>query len=397
MTRTSSPILWYGDLVDFGSFEDAVSDNDITRPITFRFGFDEVVVSEQVHILAEGEYFYRQETRHKDIDVEFCISASHNTSQISLISLSTNSGETKYSLSVDSKGNVTGLSLNGRDVLRYFGNIKIVVPQGSIFPEVALLRSDKTKPPASAYWRPSSPLISTALADLITPYVSKKLKRDAVERLSRSLLNLTPFNHEQLSRMAERGTVRSWKKFLSEIASGRATELYEEIKAIVLTSQFVPLLSGVNERLSALVSGVLYIGPARARSERYYRYQDLAVSEIDPDGKNFPMFLNSLREGQLESFSSWVERLYGYRISLSRSAGHISISLLEGQSKTNIVDTGYGVSQILPVLVKYGGLQIGRGITRDMNVVVGIQCPFSLSSSQNYIYILHIKRIWRMP
>ena len=110
------------------------------------------------------------------------------------------------------------------------------------------------------------------------------------------------------------------------------------------------MLREVNSRLRGTISQTLYIGPARARSERYYRYQDLSVSEIDPDGKNFAMFLNSLRWDQLESLSSWVERLFGYRVSLSKTSGHISINLKEEKNETNIVDTGYGVSQILPVL-----------------------------------------------
>ncbi|ARN79742.1 hypothetical protein B1812_00185 [Methylocystis bryophila] len=97
---------------------------------------------------------------------------------------------------------------------------------------------------------------------------------------------------------------------------------------------------------------MLYIGPARARSERYYRYQELAVSEIDPDGKNFPMFLNSLSGSQLRQLSRWIENLFGYGLTLSRSGGHISINLDEKGAASNLVDVGYGVSQILPVLAQ---------------------------------------------
>ena len=97
-------------------------------------------------------------------------------------------------------------------------------------------------------------------------------------------------------------------------------------------------------------SSTLYIGPARAKSDRYYRYQDLNVSEIDPDGENFAMFLNSLHSREISAFSDWVRSLFGYGVKISQSSGHISIQLQYGADLVNVVDTGYGVSQILPVL-----------------------------------------------
>ncbi|MGL4964382.1 MAG: AAA family ATPase [Inquilinus sp.] len=62
------------------------------------------------------------------------------------------------------------------------------------------------------------------------------------------------------------------------------------------------------------------------------------------------MFLNSLNATQLRNFSDWVERMFGYGVDIKRTEGHISIDLIQSGKYTNIVDTGYGVSQILPVL-----------------------------------------------
>lgn len=78
------------------------------------------------------------------------------------------------------------------------------------------------------------------------------------------------------------------------------------------------------------------------------------LSEIDPDGKNFPMFLSSLSPPQVKKLSSWIEELFGYGLSVSRTEGadHLSIDLIENGIQFNIVDTGYGVSQILPVLAQ---------------------------------------------
>src|ERR1700729_3081267 len=120
----------------------------------------------------------------------------------------------------------------------------------------------------------------------------------------------------------------------------------------IYLSMLPDMMNRASESFRLLTSQSLYIGPARARSERYYRYQDLAVSEIDPDGKNFPMFLNSLATHHIHSFSRWIEDLFGYglRVSRQEGGGHMSIDLVGKGITSNIVDTGYGVSQILPVL-----------------------------------------------
>jgi hypothetical protein len=122
------------------------------------------------------------------------------------------------------------------------------------------------------------------------------------------------------------------------------------LKGMLLGAWIPQLLRALSQHFKTVLTSTLYIGPMRARSERYYRYQDLAVSEIDPDGKNFPMFLNSLTSRQIDDFSAWVERLFGYGVRVVRQTGHISINLVNGGISTNIVDVGYGVSQILPVL-----------------------------------------------
>ena len=113
------------------------------------------------------------------------------------------------------------------------------------------------------------------------------------------------------------------------------------------------IINATSLYLNAIFSSTLYIGPARARSDRYYRYQDLSVSEIDPDGKNLPMFLYSLSPEQFGGLSDWVHKLFGFRIKLTPSSGHLSVMLIgEDGAEVNIVDTGFGVSQVLPVLAQ---------------------------------------------
>ena len=115
-------------------------------------------------------------------------------------------------------------------------------------------------------------------------------------------------------------------------------------------SRSFTLLEILEDEFTNYFRGVGYIGPARAAGERFYRKQELEVSEISSDGRNFPMFLASLTPTRLSHFSEWVKNIFGYGIELGSSGGHISINLRAGSRSVNVTDTGYGVSQILPVL-----------------------------------------------
>jgi len=164
------------------------------------------------------------------------------------------------------------------------------------------------------------------------------------------LLSLGISNRDEIAHH----TVRFGPKTVSNLIAnmtGRDTHgIFPALLEVMTIAALPDILSNMRTTLRSVISSTLYIGPARARSERYYRYQDLSVSEIDPDGKNFAMFLNSLTYSQIHELSEWIKRLFGYGVHVVRQAGHISINLVTEGGESNIVDTGYGVSQILPVL-----------------------------------------------
>jgi hypothetical protein len=177
-------------------------------------------------------------------------------------------------------------------------------------------------------------------------------KDDTLDELIGILISSATFDKDRILRSAGRVGPKAWQNLIENICNRDRFGLYRKLQDMLAVAFLPTLLSQLRSHLRAIITSTLYIGPARARSERYYRFQDLAVSEIDPDGKNFPMFLNSLAPYQVAQLSEWIEGLFGYGLAISRDrgGGHMSIDLVTKEAKSDIVDTGYGVSQILPVL-----------------------------------------------
>ncbi len=111
------------------------------------------------------------------------------------------------------------------------------------------------------------------------------------------------------------------------------------------------LIDSINIYLIQLAERITYVKPLRAIVERYYRYTNLSVNEISADGSNLPMFYNSLSKETKQKLNSWLYRLFGFKIKLGTLEGHLEL-LIEEKGKTvrNLVDVGFGYTQILPIL-----------------------------------------------
>ena len=104
----------------------------------------------------------------------------------------------------------------------------------------------------------------------------------------------------------------------------------------------------------------------RATAERYYRIQHLAVDEVDQNGKNLPIFLSSLSQGQLEEFQSWTLSNFGFKTNIRKIEGHYLIKIVQSDNiEINLSDMGFGYSQILPILTQIWHSTTKKGIRKN--------------------------------
>jgi hypothetical protein len=332
MTRTSSPVLWYGDLVDFGSFDISVTDNASSEPISFSFVMDELNV--------EGPRFRYRPSRasqesptYKGVHFDVSISGSGDRVRISRMFIRCDAPKVSYEIFVGEDSNVASIKLNGKDTFELIKSLKLRITPGTLLPELSVVPAEGKKQSEklrqSYLYHPEPSEFAEPVEQLLAPYL-KRLSADWQARFAAQLIILGPINKKKFR--DELGSVgpKSWKAFASEISSSDRREIFPKLQDLLSIATLPHILANIRTHLRSIITSTLYIGPARARSERYYRYQDLAVSEIDPDGKNFPMFLNSLSHAQIAQLSRWIEDLFGYGLSVSRQSGggHMSIDLV---------------------------------------------------------------------
>ena len=129
---------------------------------------------------------------------------------------------------------------------------------------------------------------------------------------------------------------------------------YEKLERWVLLYYLPDYFQVISNYIRTYFRKVYYIAPVRATAERYYRLRNAAVNEVDCRGKNLPVFLNSLSNKNFAQFQNWTKENLGFEVMKTTSEGHVSLKIRrKNQEKSvNLSDTGFGYSQILPIVTQ---------------------------------------------
>lgn len=127
----------------------------------------------------------------------------------------------------------------------------------------------------------------------------------------------------------------------------------QHIYNLALLYNINDIIDVVNYYMLEFADKTEFIQPLRATAERYYRNRNISVNSITPSGDNIAMFLLRLqREELLGGFNEWL-RLNDmqFGVELNEEGGFLELKIVEeGKKGQNIVDVGFGYSQILPIL-----------------------------------------------
>lgn len=126
---------------------------------------------------------------------------------------------------------------------------------------------------------------------------------------------------------------------------------FELIRDLYLIANLNDIIEAINFRIHAEAASLSYVKPLRVMPERYYRYQNYAVDEIDSDGKNLAMFLANLSDTEMNAFRKWTKENFGIKIFPVKHEGHVELTIGDNKKTArNLVDVGFGFTQLLPII-----------------------------------------------
>lgn len=346
-TVTKGPILWFGRIVDFGVFNDAVSRGAEDPVITF--GFD-ITVNQTV--LPRYQYaptpslIFLEDTK---VRVTLKVSQAEDSANTYTKQIRAEILGHSIELNADPDGSIYRVLLDNTEITSEVAKLKIR-SGSSLFSMAAVRKDQSTSTSIGSEW---SSLGLGAFPDLVSDHLVHLFHggTDSAKREYMASILGIGSPGAFLKNLTEAARITTTSRLRANRIAVDSTWL-KKLQGLLIADRAPRILNEIDRFLSATFMGVSYIGPLRATAERFYRQQDLAVDEVDSEGANLAMFLMGLSKKDRNEFSEWCTTNIGFSVEATTIGAHVSINLRDtvDGGVFNIADMGFGYSQLLPVL-----------------------------------------------
>lgn len=350
--RTIGPLLLFGDYVDFGDFHDVIKNG--TNEKFFSISFEIHLDSEMMYRQARYYNIHKSSLSQllKDeliVRIELKIAEGKREDSTRVETLTLKFFENIVGFSLGKDGSKVDVIVNNKKIA-YSGG-KIIAKKGMILPRfVEETQDDNFVTNKYMALNTTSKLYSSIFDEIkslmhgnINPTSPMKVLRHIpVTNVWDGITNLKEISYAG----------KTWKNSLSKILKNKSE--YPKFVNLHLAWISLAIIEACDDYIWRTAKNTLYINPLRATAERYYRPRDLAVDQVDPRGQNLPMYLLNLSDNDKKELTNWTEKHFGFSPEISTDGGHVSINIRECKysAATNLADTGFGYSQVLPVIVQ---------------------------------------------
>ena len=389
-TRSSAPILWFGDLVDFGDMDVAIGESGQRKQAAFRFTIRNL--KGRRHRYYPHRYYSHYHTINVScVSIRYVICERDKKTVLQTIEIKIPDEDIEVHIDRGTENHSSGkITINGMSPIFIPKSYKFKMANNNLFssPWILYPITDQKEVP----FRPIAP-INAVLYDALFKALNNRVRRNISKKtIEKEVIKILSINRKMdsdaIETLRKSSSTKTFENIYKNFISQKNSRFKNEILPIQQLARVFDVLDIVEHQLTNYFRGLEYLKPVRAASERFYRKQELEVSRIAPDGSNFPMFLASLSEKDLYNFSEWVKKIFGYGVGVERSGGHISIHLKSEDRSINVTDTGYGVSQILPVLgilwwTEYNSLN-SKNLLQHLNM-----CTLAIEQPELHLHPAH--------
>ncbi|WP_072620826.1 AAA family ATPase [Spirulina major] len=370
--RTKGPILWTGDFVDFGEYSDVKQFQNDQGNIAFSLGFLLENTAINVNLMEDEERFFFYASRMLNIiqsgglllEARISLIEDHNKESTKIHALQVHIGDNSIQIETDKSGAVRKFLVNSTDMLS--SDIHYVLTDRdtwSILPQIEEKSLDKKEKSEISDSADSlnllyiSRIVSRGLTKTTEKLIEKAKSLDNSRTgLEKIIEMVVSFGIGDSQSMLEdikkiKNCTKTWTKNTSSWSL--ESQDFRTLRDLIIAMRVPLILETLDHKIKDYFTHVIYIGPVRATALRFYRTQAFAVEEIDPQGQNLAMFLRNLKKEEMKRFNKWTETNLGFSVHINNSKGLVSVEIKNSDgNQFNIADTGFGFSQLLPIVTQ---------------------------------------------
>lgn len=321
--RKQAPLLWFGRLVDFGSFSDALSSFAEEKEIEIKFRFS---ISDPTFL--DSRYSLAEEIPQGDatIDVGMAIGTTVEDDRTVLRSIWLKAFGIESRISFENNRLVVRA---GNTVASNPAESTLILIAGSILHQPHLIfKEPATSGPVSdsEYFRSRRERLGTVeVRAAISHFVHGNTLAERKDEIAERLPLATPDTLlEYCKRLS--GAPDTWRWSVGNVSDPDQYH-FKRLREALLLYKLGPLLARLDDALDMLCSGVSYLEPLRATAQRYYRREEVSIDELDPKGLNTTFFLQGLTSRERDSLNQWLSRELGFTLNVRTAGGHASLHI----------------------------------------------------------------------
>lgn len=354
--NTSGPILWYGQYVDYGAFSEAKNKTSEDNSIFFDYKFD-------LNVHNKGYPSKLKNCTHP-IELNLEVTEKNKRTTTKSIRLNVSGIDFHINFSLEDTIFLDGVNLNVDFFSYNLRNSFIPTIERSDFDHNMLTKeeietfdvdinnseielnediNDYLDELNEAY--NANDAISRENIKIIISILKPLLEENIYDDTNLEYMLIDHLNFSSKEQIEYKLT--SLFKLKRDLTSNEIMQIHYNTTVIYIPE----IINHINRYFEVYAKNIKYVAPLRATAERFYRFQDLRVEEIDHTGSNLAMLLRNLRSHEIKRFQKWSMLHFGFFVSVPETNSlHYEIKVTVNNQTQNISDMGFGFSQILPIV-----------------------------------------------
>lgn len=348
--KTRGPILWNGDYIDFGSFDTSV---------TTRIEENKKIKAECIELFFEFDYFdkknfyFRKEKIPLKLNIK--IRESKNGLGCYTSDFICNIHDHDILFSFNEDGTITSITSErinwnlGKQELKYQ-----ITDTDNLIP---VLKSETYNVQGQRN-KQLSEIIYGQVLNIFKSY-SGSMSQSKLDRITSVFMRIAKTDVERLKIIQSEKITKKWTDTVRHWGLNDTT--FKFVCGLADLFYIMENSSLINDAMTEELLGVRYIAPLRTSTERYYRYQDLSIDELDHRGDNIGMYIANISSKWRDDLNNWTRDEFKFIIKEKLESNHISINIehSEASISDNISDMGFGFSQVLPIIIQLWAVASG--------------------------------------
>ncbi|MBB6055921.1 AAA family ATPase [Tolumonas osonensis] len=370
-SNTTGPILWFGRYVDFGEFSEVISNDTKDNTISFIFKYKSALDR-------NATIRFKDEVKN-EITLNLTVTAQKQKTTIDNLEININDSNIKINIINNSSSGIAQAHLNIDNLI----NEDLHIAKNDSFIPLLLIQNKKEDASNnsrnkifSSFYDYYHDNLEKHFLDEATKILKVFFHSKTDETKIKSTLARVPVTSVERVNIILNGLFKEQKTFIKNLNKNN-NEIVKKLYPYVIAWNLTSIIRSINNELSHIFTGVKYIAPLRATAERYYRFQDLQVNEIDHTGSNLAMLINSLKPSEQKEFSAWTRENFGFSVFVREVGNHYAVKLLtNNESKEyNISDMGFGYSQVLPIITSIWFETVRKRTSQQRPLIFVIEQP----------------------